>query len=239
MIERLDEDAFGAGLASVAVIYGVKATAAMAAVWWEAVCHLETAQFQQALRRLMQSEVTTYGRFPAPAALLQHARESAPEIDAESTRAYELVRDNPTSYSPERGDAWDFRGVRDRYGDLVAQSFLAAGGDSAFRYLTERGEPFVRKAFCEAYREGRREQPRPAALLPEPREQRALPPESFAGCRVAPATKPDAGPVLSPAEAGAFLAKLAGKAPAPKPLTHEEWEARRAALLEQAREIGA
>lgn len=146
----------------------------------------------------------------------------APPLLAEATEAYERVLQSGTYIGD--GTQWIYRDIRERCGVGAAEAFLAAGGHHAFSTTYRESER--RERFVAAYGEAVRESPE-AKLLPA-RPSRALPPAAV------PPSREEAVGVLR------RLQSITGIEPArPKvrPLTAEEFEARRKALQQQAREL--
>lgn len=97
--------------------------------------------------------VVASGRFrflPTVAEILDALREGRGErpLEVEAIETYERVIASG-QYTPAGGTFWEFRRVRETCGEAAAQSFLAAGGNAAFR--TDWDEPKRRSEFVRVY----------------------------------------------------------------------------------------
>lgn len=110
--------------------------------------------------------------FPRPSEFLARARPpvSSAVVDSEANRLFDVIRDNRGMaygrYSPEIGVIRERKRIEDAHGRAAGLAFVAAGGASAFGGMTDKSEPWVRKAFAEAYEAARADHGAPLTLDP-------------------------------------------------------------------------
>lgn len=110
--------------------------------------------------------------WPKPGVFLSRARPpaSVAVVQTEANRLFDLIRDNPGQaygrHSPEVGTIRDRRLIERAHGPAAGLAFVAAGGASAFGGMSEKSEPWVRKAFSEAYEAARADHGAPLTLDP-------------------------------------------------------------------------
>lgn len=222
----MTDDAFSAGMAVLARAFGVKPEREMVSLWWDAVGHLTDRAWDGAVMRTVQITESTYGKFPPPGLVLKHVE---PELAGEAVAAYERVIAAGV-YGAESGTVWTYQRVHDTCGRAAADAFLEAGAHEAFR--SEFGSDRRRERFLAAYQREARE--RPAARLKAGDPEAKLLPAGDAE----PMTRPQATSAL---EAIANVARITGDVlpsrPKVEPMSDEEWERRKAALEQQAREL--
>ena len=110
---------------------------------------LTSAQWAIAVKSALSEEQF----FPPPAVLLRYALPSG----VPRARAVEAYWQIVATYRDGRG--LNKRQVCERFGVAGRDAFLAAGGDHAFEWCEESGEPFRRKAFVEAWVEIKEQTP--------------------------------------------------------------------------------
>lgn len=109
--------------------------------------------------------------WPKPGEFLAAARPIASKavVGDEGNTLFDLIKDNTGQvygpYTPE-GTFRDRRLIEQHHGIAAGIAFAAAGGSPAFGSMTERSEPFIRKAFCAAYADARRDHGAPLTLDP-------------------------------------------------------------------------
>lgn len=169
--------------------------------------------------------------WPKPGEFLARARPpaSAPVIAGEAETIFQLILDHPLkygTYNPETGTIWDRRKIEAAHGRAAGEAFGAVQG--RFRTMeTLADEKWVRKAFCDAYAEARSDHGAPLALTPPSRQ---LTEQKATGALTGATAEDDAA-----AEAHKrFREMIHGPETLKAPV---DWEARKAALLVQAREL--
>lgn len=176
--------------------------------------------------------------FPTPKTFLEKARKpvAAVEISTEAVTIFDLIVDNPRQaygrYEPEVGTVRERRLIEAAHGRAAGIAFVAAGGAQAFSEMTEKGRPFVRNRFVDAYKEARVDYGAPLSLTPPTHRLEAAKQE----------TKQIAGD--APTKRGAksqqeiFSEMIRGDEKVmQKQMTAKEWERRKKELLKQAAQI--
>jgi hypothetical protein len=171
--------------------------------------------------------------WPTPGEFLALARPpvSSAVVESEASRLFDLIRENTGmrfgKYNPESGVIRERRLIEDVLGRAAGLAFVAAGGSQAFASMTEKSEPWVRKAFSEAYEDARADYGAPVTLDPA----RLLP--------AAPAPAKALTGAVEPSEQEKKFRELVlgFRSPAAAGLNQKAADERLRILREQAREL--
>jgi hypothetical protein len=220
----IDRTAFAAGMSAIGLAVRQEADAATMALYHDILGpRTDADEWARFVRWALEGGRWTW--LPKLVELQDALREFRGDrpLLVEATEAYERVLQSGTYIGD--GTQWIYRDIREKCGEAAAEAFLAAGGHHAF--ATTFRESDRRERFLAAYQEAVRQDP-DARLLPAG-PVRALPPAEM------PLSREEAASVI---ERLHWIADVEPAKPSrARPLTEEEWEARRRALEQQGREM--
>jgi hypothetical protein len=149
----IDRASFIEGMARLDVAFPTNADEkeklARLTLYFEMIKLLEMDQWRHAVDDTIRT-FTPPPMFPPVAVLLRRFNDQRNVMaSAEAARMFDKVV-SAVDYRLG-GSFWSASRIQNELGSEAAHAFLAAGGDTAFRTMGERGGPFVKKAFVESY----------------------------------------------------------------------------------------
>lgn len=213
------EALFAAGMAKLEQVFGTESDPekikARMKLYRDIIgAFMDDSEWHRAVVRVLATH--KYPTFPVPALLLEVAIERRQQRAAEdASLAFSLVLQGTEHRLLHAGqsacacirDRYDLALIRERYGNVVAEALIEAGGTGVLEGMRESDEPFVRKAFVEAYQE--RATARPREALPLAIRRMAAGDEQKREI-VAPGANTEAEGPVSREAAAAWLEKIKG-----------------------------
>jgi hypothetical protein len=89
--------------------------------------------------------------FPTAKQIEQFARPRVDPLTAGAAVFVALLNDGRVRDTTSGREVWSIVALREHYGEAAACAFVASGGVSRFRSMTETDEPHVRRGFARAY----------------------------------------------------------------------------------------
>lgn len=217
-------------ISALGIQLGIQITPDRNVMYAEALSDLPRAQLEPALFKLRLEWKEIF--FPPVANIRELALGRSPETEThaawntvlEFTRRY--VDCNPFGeYGPAHGWYKNYPKLSDR----ILQTVRIVGGWKALKLMNHQNEPFIRKAFFEAYEHAAEVMTFPAELLaqmPMPRQLQPVP------AQAARETEPNPKPAPG-------IEVIAKPMPNPKPLSEADIRDRREMLRQQTAELAA
>ena len=142
---------FASGMALLSAHFQVEPDKALTESWWIAVGGLPDGDWEEGVKRTMQT-VETYGRFPYASSLLATLRKTRVDAMTEAQEAWSEVL-GAVSHTPRGGAYWSLSKVKDDAGVDAARAFVAIGGSERLEGSDDTGIRIARQEFCKLYAE--------------------------------------------------------------------------------------